>query len=75
MKTEQYIEKLIAEGKIDAVELNELIERERAKNPVPALVQSNADMAFSLMIVESEAQSATQDVADLSFTLMMNGVI
>jgi hypothetical protein len=75
MKTEDYIDKLVAEGKLDRGELNELIEREQAKNPVPALVQASADMAFSLMMVESEAQSAKQDVADLNFTLMMNGVI
>lgn len=45
------------------------------EDPVLKLQQENADFAFNLMMIESEAIDARQEVADLNFTLMMNGVI
>lgn len=37
MKTEELIDKLIAEGKLNREELDEMIRVEQAKNPVPQL--------------------------------------
>ncbi|HHY74264.1 MAG TPA: hypothetical protein GX497_13780 [Bacillus bacterium] len=42
---------------------------------IEKLQQENADLAFNIMLVEGEAQTARQEVADLNFTLMINGVI
>lgn len=39
------------------------------------LKQENANLAFELMVSEGETAAARQEVADLNFTLMINGVI
>ena len=61
MKTEQYIEKLISEGKIKREELEELIARESAKNPIPAL--------------DAKVTQMEQDQGDLFMELILMGVI
>ncbi|WP_394139547.1 hypothetical protein [Cytobacillus oceanisediminis] len=39
------------------------------------LKKENADLAYNLMLTEGEAQTARQEIADLNFQLMLNGVI
>ena len=61
MKTEQYIEKLISEGKINREELEELIARESVKNPIPAL--------------DAKVTQMEKDQGDLFMELILMGVI
>ena len=75
MKTEQYIQKLIDEGKIDADELNELIARESAKNPIPALQVESASLLMSSVLMEGKLQQVESDQATLFMELIMQGVI
>lgn len=75
MKVEEYIEKLILEGKIDRKELDELIERESAKNPIPALQVESASLLMSNVLMEGKLQQVESDQATLFMELIMQGVI
>ncbi|MCK6203927.1 hypothetical protein KZX50_00500 [Bacillus infantis] len=44
-------------------------------DPTYPLKKENAEIAYSLLQIENEAKTARQELADLNFTLMINGVI
>lgn len=81
MKTELLIERLIAEGKLNREELDELIAEEQAKSPFPALKESaeraEADGAFLLydaMEKEFRISSLEEQNAELTYLIMMGGM-
>lgn len=69
------IERLIAEGKINRAELDELIEREQAKNPVPSLQRENAALILQNIQQEERIEQAEQGHAALFMELIIQGVL
>lgn len=68
---EQLIDRLISEGKINKEELDALIEREKSKNPVPALQEENAELWYQAMVNQSKIESNETEVANLWYEVMI----
>lgn len=75
MKIEEYIDKLIEEGKINREDLDELIAREQAKNPVPSLQRENASLIIFSLRQEERIEQAEISHAELFMELIIQGVI